>query len=38
VGRSRPRLVVFSLVCELPDPGWRAEIGVGGQGWRSPTA
>ena len=31
-GRSRPRLVVFSLVCELPDPGWRAEIGVGGQG------
>ena len=31
-GRSRPRLVVFSLVCELPDPGWRVEIGVGGQG------
>ena len=22
----------FSLVCELPDPGWRVEIGVGGQG------
>src|SRR6478672_2795439 len=31
-GRSRPRLVVFSLVCELPDPGWRVGIGVGGQG------
>ena len=31
-GWSRPRLVVFSLVCELPDPGWRVEIGVGGQG------
>jgi hypothetical protein len=30
--RSRPRLVLFSLVCELPDPGWRVEIGVGGQG------
>jgi hypothetical protein len=28
-GRSRPRLVVFSLVCELPDPGWRVEIGIG---------
>ena len=28
-GWSRPRLVVFSLVCELPDPGWRVEIGVG---------
>jgi hypothetical protein len=22
----------FSLVCGLPDPGWRVEIGVGGQG------
>jgi hypothetical protein len=24
--------VGFSLVCELSDPGWRVEIGVGGQG------